>query len=239
MNHPNNVIIRPASTIMILHEDNNKEVQVLLLKRNPALKFAAGFWVFPGGAIELKEIQEANSILDAARIAAARETEEETGKIIDPSTLHHYVHWTTPKGGQRRFATWFFYGWASNLKVQVDNSEIVDYKWLPVSKALDMIKGANTPILPPTYVSIYRISQCNSKAEIDSVLQSGTPIVMPRTKFKDKTFYSFYKGDVAYVNKDENLEGAKHRIVGDMNAGEYRFEYHGCDHIMPVTGHII
>ena len=53
--------VKPAATIM-LARDTEDGIEVLLLKRNKALKFAAGLWVFPGGKIEPDEIEVKETI---------------------------------------------------------------------------------------------------------------------------------------------------------------------------------
>ena len=42
---------RPASTVVLLR-DSDSGLETLLLKRNKALLFAGGLWVFPGGALD-------------------------------------------------------------------------------------------------------------------------------------------------------------------------------------------
>jgi len=229
-------IIQPAATIMLLRETKENEIKVLLLKRNEALKFAPGYWVFPGGKIELDEVEQTSTIEAAARLGAIRETREETGLIVEDSALKHYVHWTTPKGGSRRFGTWFFYGWIDEESVSIDNSEIVDYQWLTTTEAFELLKEKKLPILPPTYVSMLRISTLNTRAEIDKEMASGIPNIVPITTFIDGVFYSFYEGDAALESKDHNSSGPRHRIIGDLKNGTYQFVYEGCDHIFPVTG---
>ncbi|MBT5135776.1 MAG: NUDIX hydrolase, partial [Halieaceae bacterium] len=49
---------RPASTVVLLRDTHNG-METLMLKRNKALMFAGGLWVFPGGALEPADIEEA------------------------------------------------------------------------------------------------------------------------------------------------------------------------------------
>ena len=66
---------RPASTVVLLRDTDNG-METLMLKRNKALMFAGGLWVFPGGALEESDLESAEGdIALAARIAAAREAE--------------------------------------------------------------------------------------------------------------------------------------------------------------------
>ena len=228
-------IIRPAATIMLLRE-TNEGIKVLLLKRNEALKFAPGYWVFPGGKIELPELEQTTSVEAAARLAAIRETVEETGIHVKEIDLTHYVHWTTPKGGNRRFGTWFFYAWTDAVDVQVDGSEIIDYQWLTVAEAFERLQDKKLPILPPTYISMLRISTLRSRDEIDQEMASDIPNIIPQTTFVDGVFYSFYEGDVARGSLEYEKSGPRHRIIGDLKNGTYEFQYRDCDHIFPVSG---
>ena len=73
--------LRPASTVVLLR-DTEGGLETLMLKRNKALMFAGGLWVFPGGAIDQADIDAGQGDPDAAaRIAAAREAQEECGQI--------------------------------------------------------------------------------------------------------------------------------------------------------------
>ena len=49
---------RPASTVVLLR-DTPEGLQTLLLKRNKALLFAGGLWVFPGGAVDPEDMEAA------------------------------------------------------------------------------------------------------------------------------------------------------------------------------------
>ena len=87
--------IRKAATIL-LGRDFQGEFEILLLKRNKALAFAGGLWVFPGGKIETNEIEQSPDELTAAKVAAVRETMEESNLKINSDDLIFYRHWTTP-----------------------------------------------------------------------------------------------------------------------------------------------
>ena len=61
---------RPASTVVLLR-DTPTGLETLLLKRNKALLFAGGAWVFPGGALDAQDLAAARGDVHlAARIAA-------------------------------------------------------------------------------------------------------------------------------------------------------------------------
>ena len=78
----------PAATIVIFrHDPAGGAPQLLMVERNASLKFAGGATVFPGGKVDPadRELAErlGGEIEDmAARIAAIRETLEETGLVV-------------------------------------------------------------------------------------------------------------------------------------------------------------
>jgi len=68
---------RPASTVVLLR-DSEEGLETLLLKRNKALIFAGGAWVFPGGSVDKEDIDAVGGdVVAATRVAAAREAMEE------------------------------------------------------------------------------------------------------------------------------------------------------------------
>lgn len=232
--------IKPASTALLVREKSTKGIEVLLLKRNSTLKFAPNYWVFPGGRIDKTDgPQSAVSIENTAKVAAAREAMEESQMKVDPSTLYHYCHWTTPAGGPRRFGTWFFHGRVEyrDTKVIVDQSEIVDYQWLSPSDAIEMQKAGELAMLPPTFISIQRIK--NSKTYMDVIKEfdrTGVIKAEPVVSIQNGTFYSLYKGDAGYENVDPTVTTSKHRLIIDQKTNRYAFEYENCQVYPPVNG---
>ena len=82
---PDTVAIRPASTVVLLR-DGQEGLETLLLKRNKALAFAGGFWVFPGGSLDPEDMAAGEGNEEAAaRFAAAREAMEECGQRPRPA----------------------------------------------------------------------------------------------------------------------------------------------------------
>ncbi|HEX7707140.1 MAG TPA: NUDIX hydrolase [Thermoanaerobaculia bacterium] len=131
----------PAASLLVLRGTNPFEV--LMLLRHERSSFAPGAWVFPGGMLEDSDVALASEIggeseVAAMRIAAVRETFEETGvwigrNVTDAETkrqrllsgelsfadLHEEAgldlerlvltsRWITPEGLPKRFDTWFF-----------------------------------------------------------------------------------------------------------------------------------
>jgi len=230
--------IRKAATIM-LGRDNQGELEVLLLRRNKALVFAGGLWVFPGGKIEVEDYQEDEGELTAAKVAAVRETKEEANLDIEMEQLSFYRHWTTPEGEVRRFATYFFYAATSNSlnKVQIDDSEIKDHRWINPRRAIELFKQSKLAMLPPTLMSLQLISKCKTAIEAQALLQKEIPIyVLPVLVAQENKMICMYEGDAGYITAKANTEGARHRLVVDFSGGDFTFEYKDCDNIPPVNG---
>lgn len=234
------VQIKPAATIM-LARDTPEGIEVLLLKRNKALNFAAGLWVFPGGKIEQHEMAQGENEIEAAKLAAVRETKEEANLDIDIDSLVFFTHWTTPEAEPRRFAAWFFFANVSgqNLEVQIDDSEIKKHVWINPQKALDKVKAGELAMMPPTYISLQRIRKCQTAAQAGTLLAELAPIyIIPVLRLQGKKMVCMYKGDAGYATGNINAEGARHRLVANMMNGDFKFEYVGCEDIVPVNANM-
>src|SRR5690242_15590268 len=79
--------VRPAASVVMVREDGS----VLWVRRGDQLKFAGGFYAFPGGRVDLQDSSvatEGGEALGAAEtpcvVAAARELFEETGVLAVP-----------------------------------------------------------------------------------------------------------------------------------------------------------
>ena len=69
----------PAATLIVVRERQGAAPELLMVERGASMAFAAGAWVFPGGRIDDADREHAAaSGLDAAAVAAIRETIEET-----------------------------------------------------------------------------------------------------------------------------------------------------------------
>jgi len=69
----------PAATLILVRERYSASPEVLMVERAGGMAFAAGALVFPGGRIDNADRQLATEAgVDAAAVAAIRETIEET-----------------------------------------------------------------------------------------------------------------------------------------------------------------
>ena len=81
--------VTPAATVVIFRRSEAGPPQLLMVQRSRALRFAGGAAVFPGGKIDAADrvlaaqlCPDDDAEFAAARIAAIRETLEETGLVI-------------------------------------------------------------------------------------------------------------------------------------------------------------
>lgn len=220
----------PAATVALLRDgstEGDTELEVLLLLRNPELRFMGGTWVFPGGRTDPEDYSaspedyadDSASSADysasalnseaqtsppeptagveplrppdgdaastsppmfsraytAARAAAVRETQEETGLTPDVRQLIAHSHWLPPVRIPQQFATWFFLSPAPQGSVRVDNTENRDWMWITPSEAVRRRDDGTLEIAPPTYVTLLHLAKHSSTDEAFSAARSKPP----------------------------------------------------------------
>ena len=175
--------IRSAATVVLLREHAGR-LETLLLRRNAAVQFAGGLWVFPGGAIDAADFAgAANDIMAAAKRAAIREAREETGLDITGYPLQFFAHWTTPEHQVKRYATWFFAATLRNgdAEVIVDDSEIVAHRWIDPRHAVALHRAGELDMMPPTFITLSELAMCNSVQEVESMYRDRPVIeILPK-----------------------------------------------------------
>jgi 8-oxo-dGTP pyrophosphatase MutT (NUDIX family) len=78
----------PAATLIVVRERSGGAPELLMVERAEGMAFAAGALVFPGGRIDQSDRDAAERLgLDAAAIAAVRETIEETAVPVGLSPV--------------------------------------------------------------------------------------------------------------------------------------------------------
>jgi 8-oxo-dGTP pyrophosphatase MutT (NUDIX family) len=141
---------RPAATVILLRRGGKhaqRELEVLLVRRNPEARFMPGVWVFPGGAVDTAD----GDGEDAHRAAAVRELAEEAGIEVDAGELVAYSRWITPRVVPIRFDTRFYLALApAHSPPRADGSETVDAGWFPPQAALDLHHAGELPLVFPT-----------------------------------------------------------------------------------------
>ena len=233
----------PAATVVLVRQSQSG-LKTLLLRRNSALRFAGGNWVFPGGRIDATDYPDVSVASDfetpsarpkgefaAAKIAAARETLEETGLTIDPQKLIYLAHWVAPPLMKKRFSTWFF---IINIDedvadhVQIDGGEIHESLWLSPAEVLAKIKDKSMALLPPTIVTVSELARYDDVSSVINYYHDRAPVVFyPRVHMAEAEspsagqFTFLYQGDAGYQATDPEAQGLRHRLTSDEGLWHY------------------
>jgi len=220
---------RPASTVVLLR-DSSDGLETLLLKRNKALLFAGGLWVFPGGALDPEDLEAAGGdIVAASRIAAAREAREESGLIPHLDDMVLLSHWTTPVIEPKRFSTWIYAApLAVDEEVVIDGGEIHDSRWISVRDAVAEHEAGELGMLPPTYVTLRGLSRYDTVAQMVAAERSSpAPEVFPVFAKDAGQPIVMFRGDAGYDAGDGSLAGARHRAV--LHDSHWQYIFHDVD----------
>lgn len=221
---------RPASTVVLLR-DSAEGPQTLMLRRNKALMFAGGLWVFPGGAIDPQDFAAATdaTLESAARVGAMREALEESGLAPCMDDMVLLSHWITPVGEPRRFATWIYAAPVErDAEVVIDGGEIHDACWLPLKEAIARHEAGDMGMLPPTYVTLRSLCRfATVGAMVAFERASPVPEVFPVFTSVDDQLAVLFRGDAGYERGDGSLPGARHRAV--MRDSRWEYIYQGVD----------
>lgn len=217
---------RPASTVVLIR-DGEDGLETLLLKRNQALLFAGGFWVFPGGAIDPADIEAAGDDMEqAARIAAVREAVEEANIKPDLERMSKISHWTTPTAERKRFATWFYAApCPAGATVTIDGSEIHDSLWITVTEAISRQDAGTLAMLPPTYLTLCQLAgYCNVDDALNSIAGKPSPSLLPVFSFSEDKVVVLFKGDSGFECSDATVVGPRHRAELKDEIWQYIFD---------------
>src|SRR5438309_4336494 len=139
--------VRDAATVILVRD--RPELHVFVLRRNPALVFAPGATVFPGGAVDRVDATVAAALgVDEFRAAAARECLEECGIPIDARELIEFARWITPVGAPRRYDTRFFVARAPDgHEGEHDGSELVASAWMRHADVLQAFAAGDIDLI--------------------------------------------------------------------------------------------
>jgi 8-oxo-dGTP pyrophosphatase MutT (NUDIX family) len=217
---------RPASTVVLLRDSHNG-LETLLLKRNKALLFAGGFWVFPGGSLDPEDFEAAGGdVIGASRVAAAREAQEESGLQPHLEDMVLLSHWTTPVVEPKRFSTWIYAApLAADEEVVIDGSEIHDSRWISVREAVTEHDAGELGMLPPTYITLRGLSQYDCVAQMVAAERtSPAPEVFPVFSKDADQLIVMFRGDAGYDSGEGAASGARHRARLNGKHWEYVYQ---------------
>lgn len=226
-------LLRQAATAVLVR-DSDSGLQVLLLQRNAASKFASSAWVFPGGGFEPCDVGDTETL--AAKQCAVRETHEECGLVLVPDSLHYFAHWTTPEGTPKRYATWFFVAQCEpNLTAKADGHEIIAASWLAPAEALERHANGEMVMMPPTVTCLELLKRFDNANSAKQHLQSiKVKPILPHACSVDGGVCMLYPGDAGYQSSDVSASGDRHRfwIVKSGWRYESNVDWFGLDHLL-------
>ena len=174
--------LRDAATVVMVC-DADDGLQVYLQRRVRTMAFAAGMYVFPGGAVDPADRDRAREILATARVpaipwelegnfdqgsglgedtlsarlAAVREVREEANHdLVDPMALRYVAHWATPEVEDRRYDTRFYAVALPRQDAVFESSRESDHeRWIRPQEALDDYVEGTMALLPPTVAVLW------------------------------------------------------------------------------------
>jgi len=214
----------PAATVLLLRQHKNQN-QVLMLHKTSKIAFG-GMWVFPGGKLDAADYDEERDDNAAARVAAARETEEEAGISIPADKFIWFAHWTPPASTARRFATWFFLtSTDGDPEITVDGGEIQNHQWINPLEALEQHAKGEIDLAPPTWVSLYHLSKFDTIDQAFKRFTGQSPRYYQTRVVKDNdgSRVALWDGDAGYPEWDAGTSGARHRLT--MSKAGFKFEH--------------
>jgi 8-oxo-dGTP pyrophosphatase MutT (NUDIX family) len=200
---------RQAATVIVLRGGADA-LEVLLVRRTPKARFMGGVWVFPGGAVDDRDVpdghpaspaEEAALQARALRAAAARELSEEAGiELGDTGELVEFSRWITPAQVRTRFDTHFFLAvLPPGQEPRVDGEECVEHGWFTPQAALDAHGAADIALVFPT---IKHLEQVRPFASAEALLMHarGREVapIQPRIVLEGEVARVLLPGDPGY-----------------------------------------
>jgi 8-oxo-dGTP pyrophosphatase MutT (NUDIX family) len=165
-----------AASLILMRDGIAKAPELLIVQRSAGLAFAGGAYVFPGGRIDPEDygmglLHHPGVAPDesAARIAALRETREETGIVLDIGTteLVPFARWLPRQEAvTRRFDTRFYIAAASRREKPVaDGQETRRAFWATAADVLERCAAGDGRVIFPTRRLLERLARFASFAE--------------------------------------------------------------------------
>ena len=124
-------------------------------------------------------------------------------------------HWTTPVVEPKRFSTWIYAApLAADDEVVIDGGEIHDSQWILVHEAVARHEAGEMGMLPPTYVTLRRLSHYKNLQEmLAAERDSPAPEVFPVFAANTKPLTVMFRGDAGYDSGEVDTQGPRHRAV--------------------------
>lgn len=226
-----------AATVVLLR-DGREGLETLLLERPRGRGSFAGAWVFPGGRVDPEDYAhgvpqdgsgsaaEAEQATAAAvRSAAVRETEEETGLRLEPSSLVPLSCWLPPAEVPRRYRTWFFLAPASTGEIRLSPDEHVDSAWLSPAEALARHRRGQMDLVTPTWVTLHHLLPFSGSADALGTCADALPETFVSRQLDSgapDTTIVVWQDDADYPGGPRAGAAGRHRLV--MAGRNWRYE---------------
>ena len=209
----------PAATVLLVRDaGSGVGLEVLMIQRGHGTSFG-GAWAFPGGVIEVDDVvaDAGSDPLPAARRAAARETVEEVGLVVDPAAMTWWSHWVPPANtpAPKRFSTWFLLAPADagheDQHVAIDGHEVHAHRWVQPSTAVEEYLAGEIDLVAPTIVTLVDLARRSSVGHAMSSIEVER--YATRLVFLDGHRWCVWHGDAAYETGDLDAPGPRNRLV--------------------------
>jgi 8-oxo-dGTP pyrophosphatase MutT (NUDIX family) len=168
--------------------------ELLMVRRNVAVAFMGGSYVFPGGRVDEGDRPPAGVQLNPAvfpdlspaeeatyRMAAVRELQEEANVYLTVDDLYPFAHWVTPEVETRRYDTRFFLARMPEGRVaRHDENETTALDWLSPRAAIARFEQRDLLLPPPTWTTIRQLAPRTSINDVMAWARTRTIVrVMP------------------------------------------------------------
>lgn len=166
-----------AATTLLILERNQAQFQVFVLKRQNRGGFLRDALVFPGGIVEPVDHENGQDPLIAA---AVRETQEETGLVIDKNSLTRFSWWLTPVSEKRRFDTHFFIApYPKGQEAVINKAEAEWGRLMTPSEILALHERNEVLLMPPTLLTLELIAGLTTLKEAQEMAYSLDAPICP------------------------------------------------------------
>ena len=210
----------PAATLVLMRPAGSGPPELLTIERSAGMAFAAGALAFPGGRIDDEDRAAAAAypaLSDAAaRIAAIRETIEETGLggSLAPGDLTPFARWCPNFRETRRFDTLFYLAEAaSDWPAPVAAAhEVGRVFWASAAAILAEIGAGRAHAIFPTRRNLERLARFGSidEARADAARHPVRKIT-PWIEDRDGEAFLRIPDDAGYPVTSEPLATARRR----------------------------
>ena len=208
----------PAASLILMRERRAGPPELLIVQRSASLVFAAGAYVFPGGRVDPADYEAARRLCPAlepeegaARIAAVRETLEETA-IITPAAgaLVPFARWLPKEQVKRRFDTRFYLAEAQGEAIPVaDGVETATAFWATAEDLLARCARGDGRAIFPTRRLLERLARftrfADARAEAERLPQR---IITPWVEHRPDGDWLRIPDDAGYPITGEPVETA-------------------------------